>query len=84
MALLGPSLAQGDLPTQFPLLRRAGQAGPQVLARPSRAQIFLASAGQEGHWLGVGQGGRERLGRRCLLEGLSPVPKPTPFLDTVG
>ena len=40
-----PSLAQGDFPTQFLLLRRAGQAGLQVPAHPSWAQIFLASAG---------------------------------------
>lgn len=79
-----PSLAQGDFPTQFLLLRRAGQAGLQVPARPSWAQIFLASAGQGGHWLRAGPWGWAGLGQRCLLGGLSVVPEPTPSLDTVA
>ena len=85
MALLEPpSLAQGDFPTQFLLLRRAGQAGVQVPARPSWAQIFLASAGQGRHWLRAGPWGWAGLRQRCFLGGLSAVSEPTPSLDTVG
>lgn len=62
MVPLGLPLVQGDFPTPFLLRLRAGQSDPQVPARPSWAQTFLASARQEGHWLGVGQWGRGRLG----------------------
>lgn len=63
MALLGPSLAQGDVPALFLLLRRASQAGPQVPDCPSWAQIFLASAGQEGTGWGLGRRAWKDLGR---------------------
>lgn len=65
-----PSLAQGNFPTQFLLLRRAGQAGLQVPARPSWAQIFLASAGQGGHWLRGWAMGLGRIGAKVSPRGL--------------
>ena len=76
--------AVSDFPTQFLLLRRAGQEGLQVPARPSWAQIFLASAGQGRHWLRAGPWGWAGLRQRCFLGGLSAVSEPTPSLDTVG
>lgn len=50
-----------------PAAGRARQAGPQVPDHPSQAQIFLASAWQEGHWLGGGAVGQGKIvGRRLL------------------